>query len=611
MKELIIDKLGDNQRLDKYLSKYLSAASKSFIYKMLRKKNITLNDKKADGSEKLQSGDSVKIFFSDETLNKFSEGKSCISNAVSRQTNNMTDKAADNTANEPAVRTDGKHTDSTADKYSYTASKKGLSVDYEKIYRPLDIVYEDENGFRNKRSINDMIHSYQVGSYTGSNHNDDLEEELYKTAGSDASADESRGLTEKTKKQQADVLKEEEKYDHLLNSIQAQTLIRTVDKVNLGGAVNNTQDNLEEVDTAGFTGSEVGSFVKSQCDIMEEASRYIENAKVEYDSVTDYYEDIQRIENAPEDIKLKLMYAADRVDNLSVDRRIFKSPENKLSNKVYRMMESYEEDFPEALVKLRHDEEDYNTVLKNVRMIKGERSMYRIEANDLVKKQLRIKKYSVLMLALLVGVFVIFLLISAASPDDEHIGMFITVVILALTLSLGLFAYLKSTERKVYVTEVKLNKATALLNKYKIKYVNAVNVLEYEYSKYAVKSAFELEQKFQAYVEMKDEQRKILEITSNLNEAEAELTDILRQLGVIDTHIWIGQVKAILNPKEMVEVRHNLSIRRQKLREQIEYNESRIEDARNNIKNVTKKNKVHAKEAMQVLEIYEKRHKNN
>ena len=202
-------------------------------------------------------------------------------------------------------------------------------------------------------------------------------------------------------------------------------------------------------------------------------------------------------------------------------------------------------------------------------------------------------------------------LISAASPDDEHIGMFITVVILALTLSLGLFAYLKSTERKVYVTEVKLNKATALLNKYKIKYVNAVNVLEYEYSKYAVKSAFELEQKFQAYVEMKDEQRKILEITSNLNEAEAELTDILRQLGVIDTHIWIGQVKAILNPKEMVEVRHNLSIRRQKLREQIEYNESRIEDARNNIKNVTKKNKVHAKEAMQVLEIYEKRHKNN
>ena len=62
MKELIIDRLGSNQRLDKYLAKYLSAANKSFIYKMLRKKNITLNNKKADGSEKLMEGDSVKIF---------------------------------------------------------------------------------------------------------------------------------------------------------------------------------------------------------------------------------------------------------------------------------------------------------------------------------------------------------------------------------------------------------------------------------------------------------------------------------------------------------------------------------------------------------------------
>lgn len=74
MKELIIDKYSQNQRLDKFLQKYLSGAGKSFIYKMLRKKNITLNNSKADGSEKLVMGDSVKIFFSDETLEKFTEG---------------------------------------------------------------------------------------------------------------------------------------------------------------------------------------------------------------------------------------------------------------------------------------------------------------------------------------------------------------------------------------------------------------------------------------------------------------------------------------------------------------------------------------------------------
>lgn len=72
MKEIIIKENEAGQRFDKYLKKYLSEAPGSFIYKMLRKKNITLNGKKADGSEKLNVGDSVKLFMADETIEKFS-----------------------------------------------------------------------------------------------------------------------------------------------------------------------------------------------------------------------------------------------------------------------------------------------------------------------------------------------------------------------------------------------------------------------------------------------------------------------------------------------------------------------------------------------------------
>lgn len=59
------------QRLDKYLKKLLNQAPGSFLYKMLRKKNIVLNEKKADGSEKLKSGDTVTLFLSQETMEKF------------------------------------------------------------------------------------------------------------------------------------------------------------------------------------------------------------------------------------------------------------------------------------------------------------------------------------------------------------------------------------------------------------------------------------------------------------------------------------------------------------------------------------------------------------
>ncbi len=60
------------QRLDKFLHKCLPHAGTSFLYKMLRKKNITLNGKKAEGKEMLSIGDEIKFFFSDETFEKFS-----------------------------------------------------------------------------------------------------------------------------------------------------------------------------------------------------------------------------------------------------------------------------------------------------------------------------------------------------------------------------------------------------------------------------------------------------------------------------------------------------------------------------------------------------------
>lgn len=71
MQEIIIGPNQAGQRLDKFLHKYFPNAGSSFLYKMLRKKNITLNGKKAEGKEILVLNDKVQSFFSDETFEKF------------------------------------------------------------------------------------------------------------------------------------------------------------------------------------------------------------------------------------------------------------------------------------------------------------------------------------------------------------------------------------------------------------------------------------------------------------------------------------------------------------------------------------------------------------
>ena len=81
MKEIRIGENESGQRLDKFLLKYMNRAPKSFLYKMMRKKNITLNGKKAQGNEQLEKGDTVKLFLSDETIGKFTEQQDYAGNA--------------------------------------------------------------------------------------------------------------------------------------------------------------------------------------------------------------------------------------------------------------------------------------------------------------------------------------------------------------------------------------------------------------------------------------------------------------------------------------------------------------------------------------------------
>lgn len=75
MQKIIVAKNEAGQRMDKLLAKHLDLAPKSFFYKMLRKKNITLNGKKAQGNEKLNIGDEITLFLADDTIEKFRSNK--------------------------------------------------------------------------------------------------------------------------------------------------------------------------------------------------------------------------------------------------------------------------------------------------------------------------------------------------------------------------------------------------------------------------------------------------------------------------------------------------------------------------------------------------------
>lgn len=70
MQEIIVTRREEGMRLDQFLKRYFPETGSGFLYRMLRKKNITLNGKKSDGSQRIGEGDVIRCFFSEETFGK-------------------------------------------------------------------------------------------------------------------------------------------------------------------------------------------------------------------------------------------------------------------------------------------------------------------------------------------------------------------------------------------------------------------------------------------------------------------------------------------------------------------------------------------------------------
>ena len=188
---------------------------------------------------------------------------------------------------------------------------------------------------------------------------------------------------------------------------------------------------------------------------------------------------------------------------------------------------------------------------------------------------------------------------------DVSIGYAVAVLVAASTLA---FVYVKfhEAQRELVKVEKGINKLVLLQNTVKIRYVNNTNLLEYLYVKFNVNSSNELKKLWDKYIEenIHREQEKQMEHDMDIN--ESALIKLLRSCNVADPAIWLHQAEALVDSKEMVEIRHGLIIRRQKLRKQMEYNAKVAQEAQDEVRDIVAKYPEYAEKILDLVSDYEK-----
>lgn len=345
-------------------------------------------------------------------------------------------------------------------------------------------------------------------------------------------------------------------------------------------------------------------YVRTQCEQITDSTKYISELKTEYQIVNNYISDMQIIENQDEISKRSLRSAAAEIIKVKSQRENIRTSAPLLSQSRFSIFEKYDKDFPDALTNFINDEKYCQKVRHDMRVLEAEKLSIQEDMKDFDSRRITVRNISIISLIGIIVVFMIFIASGQLNKDDGMI-LFMVVLFLAAFFVLLVCLLMRNTTYKIKYSEKKLSRAITLLNKVKIKYVNIFNSVEYQKEKYKVQNSLELSKEYEAYLVEKRKAEKYRNSAVELNEAIDNFNDKISRLNLYDAAIWEKQIDALTDDKTMKEIRCTLNSRRQKLREQIDYNMERIEEAKNGIFRLAKKNPELTDEITGIMDSYD------
>ena len=325
----------------------------------------------------------------------------------------------------------------------------------------------------------------------------------------------------------------------------------------------------------------------------------LEDQKREYELVTMYFSDIQRIEQMEPGNLKNLEEDARRILMLEENRRELQHTPKRLSGERYKLLMRLEKDIPEALDRLKELETMRGKIKRDLEYLEGEKG----SLQELQKKQKTLRN-SAVVIGILAAVTIVGFLVLTMEYQIELTIPGAAIAIVAMIAEFLIFASYSRAETERKLCYRKHNRAILLQNKVKIKWLNNTNSLDYLYAKFEINTQKELAYDWEQYQAMVAEEEQYQRNTGDLKVYQEELLDLLRKAGVRDAEIWLKQLMALVDKREMVEVKHSLNVRRQKLREGMKNNEDQRQNSFTCVKGILTEYPELKEQAKEVLTSY-------
>lgn len=319
------------------------------------------------------------------------------------------------------------------------------------------------------------------------------------------------------------------------------------------------------------------------CERIMEHTNTVKEDKAEYELVTGYLQDADVIDQIPLEDHLRIEQIVHRILLYTKDREDILAKKHEISDARMTQFDSFTESISDQLERLKSNEAYQTMVKRDMQKLEGEKHSWVVQL-DTAKREQKIFH------RILLGMFVLFfawivtvLMVSLFTRYDLEFVSVITSGVIGL-LTFLIFLRMQQAQKNQKVAEASLNRSIVLLNQMKAKYVSITNAVDYAYDRFDVHNAYELEYLWEQYTIAKHEREEYAKADEKIEKENRLLLHELHNYNLQSPQFWVNHAIAILDPREMVEVRHRLVEQRQKIRGRMEKQIKAIREERDNLK---------------------------
>lgn len=309
--------------------------------------------------------------------------------------------------------------------------------------------------------------------------------------------------------------------------------------------------------------------VIADCEKMVNLCKDYELSKDEYRFVTDCLQDVEKIERLQNDEYKKLYEAASNVVRLNQAREQYIKMEQKITDSQFSKLQEMEKDIPKSIKRLNENEKSLNALERDLKKLEGEKLALDITKDECKKMKQKLRLSAIFIMTSYLFVMLLLIILAIVSKYDIRFW-----AILATFLATAFFSYIvlsfQTNAKKYRKADVNKNHAISLENHIKIRYVNMKNAVDYAYEKYHVRNAKDFEYQYECYIEAVREREKFLHTSEELEYYNQKLAGLIEKFHFHDPKMWLGNPESMIDKKNLVEMKHDLLARRQKLRMRME-----------------------------------------